>query len=96
LDICLQGALITRPAGWNGRLGERYALTLQLADAETTITMDAHVAHIEPDRIGLACEHLDLDSAAHLKRLVQLNLGSDTLLSRELAELLAVHKQSGE
>jgi hypothetical protein len=33
---------------------------------------------------------MDLDTATHLHRLVELNLGDETLLERDLAELIGV------
>jgi len=50
--------------------------------------MTASVAHIDPTRIGFICEHIDLDSITHLKRLVELNLGDEELLHRELSSLI--------
>ncbi len=34
------------------------------------------------------CEHIDIDSITHLKRLIELNLGDEALLHRELAHLI--------
>jgi hypothetical protein len=42
---------------------------------------------MQKDRIGLYIEQLDLDSASHLQRLMELNLGDSDTLERELAEL---------
>jgi len=44
--------------------------------------------YTEPERIGFACTHIDIDSAAHLRRLVELNLGNPELLARELSALI--------
>jgi len=46
------------------------------------------VAHSEAGHIGLTCQHIDLDSAAHLRRLVELNLGDETQLRRKLQALI--------
>ena len=89
LDISLRGALLNRPADWQGQLGDRCRLALHLADSAVEIDMDAEVAHLEDDHIGFHCLHIDLDSVTHLRRLVELNLGDQALLERELAELLA-------
>ena len=35
----------------------------------------------------LRIEHLDIDSISHLKRLVELNVGDDELLYREIEHL---------
>ena len=39
------------------------------------------------DHLGFVCRHIDLDSISHLRRLVELNLGDESLLERELAAL---------
>jgi hypothetical protein len=37
--------------------------------------------------VGLHCRHIDIESLAHLRRLIELNLGDPALLERELAAL---------
>jgi hypothetical protein len=39
------------------------------------------------DLLGFVCRHIDLESISHLRRLVELNLGDESLLERELAAL---------
>ncbi|MGD8812527.1 MAG: PilZ domain-containing protein, partial [Thioalkalispiraceae bacterium] len=77
---------------WQGEEGEAFHLDIRLDGAESSVklAMDASVAHIEKDRIGFKCENMDLDTATHLHRLVELNLGDETLLERDLAELIGV------
>lgn len=87
-DISLRGALLHATPGWPARLGEDIELELTLADG-VTIQMQGQVAHIETDRIGLVCRHLDLDSATHLRRLIELNLGDESRLHRELGAMIA-------
>jgi hypothetical protein len=92
LDISLKGAMIVKPDDWQGEEGEAFHLDIRLDGAESSVklAMDASVAHIEEDRIGFKCENMDLDTATHLHRLVELNLGDETLLERDLAELIGV------
>jgi hypothetical protein len=42
---------------------------------------------------GLACREIDLDSVTHLRRLVALNLGDETLAEREFAQLTQLSGQ---
>lgn len=86
LDICLKGALVMRPAGWDHPVETSFGLDINLS-ADTVIHMDASVAHIEDDHIGFRCDHIDLESITHLRRIVELNTGSDELLHRELSAL---------
>src|SRR3990172_11442778 len=86
LDISLKGARTTLPADWVGQPGEYYLIQV-LLDSEVAIEMEGKIAHLEADRIGFYCVHLDLDSMTHLKRLVELNLGDEEMLHRELSSL---------
>ncbi|MDH5651391.1 MAG: PilZ domain-containing protein [Gammaproteobacteria bacterium] len=88
LDISLKGALIAAPAGWHGQRGDGFNLELLLAGDDIKIEMDVSVAHVEKSRIGFYCRHIDIDSISHLHRLLELNLGSEELLDREMAEML--------
>ncbi len=86
LDISLNGALLERPQDWDG--GNRAGLVLEILLTEAAhIRMEVTVAHAEAHYLGLRCTHIDLDSIAHLRRLVELNLGDPELLNRELSAL---------
>ncbi|MBC7183294.1 MAG: PilZ domain-containing protein, partial [Marinobacter sp.] len=61
---------------------------IHLNDHEAGIVMAVELRHIEPHRLGFKCQYIDLDSATHLKRLVELNLGDQALLEREFAHLI--------
>ena len=90
-DISLKGALIAIPADSNLKLGDNITLYLLLSDEETEIKMEGKIAHMEDDRLGLSCDHLDVESASHLRRIVELNTGDESLLNRELEALLKLH-----
>ncbi len=87
IDISLKGALIKRPDGWKAIESQPFILRLILAD-QIELRFEVRVVHMKNDHVGLQIEHLDLESAAHLHRLLELNLGDPVLLQRELAELL--------
>lgn len=86
LDISLKGALLELPAVWDGKTGDPFELEITLAP-DAIIDMQAHVAHIEEDHIGFQCDHIDLDSITHLRRIIELNTGDEKLLNRELSSL---------
>jgi hypothetical protein len=88
LDVSLNGILIVKPDGWRGQLTDKYQVALLLENAKLVIKMSAAVTHIDDKTIGFICENIDLDSISHLKRLVELNLGDEALLHRELASLI--------
>jgi len=87
LDLSLQGALITKPEDWHAALPKQMNLRIELNDFPVELTMQVSVAHQSGDVIGLHCDKIDIDSVAHLRRLLELNLGDADLLSRELSEL---------
>lgn len=89
IDLSLKGALARLPADHRVRAGENCTLHIPLGGDHAAIRMQATVAHIEGLYVGLACRNLDLDSATHLRRLVELNLGNPALLERELSALVA-------
>jgi hypothetical protein len=88
LDLSLKGALVRPHHDFPVALGAACRLTLQLDSGDAVILMDARVAHLDDGLVGLACEEIDLDSITHLRRLVELNLGDEALLDRELAILI--------
>ena len=66
----------------------KYRLSLGYYDEQgTTIRMEVAVVHHLAGYYGLACREIDLDSVTHLRRLVALNLGDETLAEREFAQL---------
>ncbi|MFN3581307.1 MAG: PilZ domain-containing protein [Pseudomonas sp.] len=88
VDISLRGLLVIEPEGWAAaRPGTPFSAVIQLA-AGSQIRMDVHLAHAEEGLLGFECDHIDLDSISHLKRLVALNTGDEALLERELRGLL--------
>ncbi|MCU7852089.1 MAG: PilZ domain-containing protein [Candidatus Thiodiazotropha sp. (ex Monitilora ramsayi)] len=86
LDISLKGALAKAPPNWQPRAGELVSISVQL-DENTAINMQALCAHIEADTVGFLCDEIDMDSISLLRRLVELNIGDETLLQRDLAAL---------
>ncbi len=88
IDVSLNGLLISKPNNWIGKESEHHKVTLLLENDLTVINMDTAVAHIDESSIGFICEHIDLASISHLKRLVALNLGDEDILQRELSALI--------
>jgi len=90
IDISLHGALLSRPSGWKGAVGDIYQINLFLGK-DCNITMEVRAVHIEQESLGFSCLHIDLDSVTHLRRLVELNLGNEEILEREISELIHVN-----
>lgn len=88
IDISLKGALVDRPADWSAEKGEQLLLELKLENSDVTIRMDVEVAHVTAEHLGFVCKQIDLESISHLRRLVELNLGDEALLDREMSALV--------
>lgn len=58
---------------------------------DVLIRMEISLAWARDGLLGFECQHIDLDSISHLRRLVELNLGDEELLERELALLVSAH-----
>lgn len=86
IDLSLRGVLIARPADWNGESGGRYRLDVRL-EGGVVIGMGGSLARVCEHELAFACEKIDLDSFAKLKRMVELNLGNTEILNRELSVL---------
>ena len=87
LDISLKGVLVERPEAWEAPTETACQMELLPGDGELVIEMDGTVVHIEGHQLGIRWDHIDMDSAAHLRRLLELNLADEDLLGREIGEL---------
>lgn len=96
LDLSLRGALLSLPAGAlpgsAAHRGTPGTLTIILEPgSEVQVVMKGEIAHLETTssatHLGLGCREIDLDSITHLRRLLELNLGDEALLHRELNRL---------
>jgi len=90
LDISLNGVLFKQPDDWKIHPGKPLFITIHLAD-KNRIRMEGRLVHITEKEAGCQCIHIDLDSITHLKRLIELNVGNDEFLERELGALIQDH-----
>ncbi|MCM2461299.1 PilZ domain-containing protein [Pseudomonas sp. CG7] len=89
LELSLKGLLITTPEPWLGAPDQPFMADIHLSpDAE--IKMEVRLAHDDHGHLGFVCEHIDLASIAHLRRLIELNLGDPKELERELKALIHI------
>jgi len=59
-------------------------VSFKLANSDINIQSEATIVSTINTSMRLRIEHLDIDSISHLKSLVELNVGDDELLSREI------------
>lgn len=94
LDLSLKGALVRVDENdhWTPELDCELALDLGQPTEQgrpAVIRMAARVTHRDGTVIGLRCREIDLDSITHLRRLIELNVGDESLLQRDLHALSA-------
>ncbi|MDR2637088.1 MAG: PilZ domain-containing protein [Zoogloeaceae bacterium] len=99
IDLSLKGALVRAVdpvSSFSPLLSEDMSCTLAVNleeeegkddPMEGGIFMEARVARIQGQEIGLRCVEIDLDSITLLRRVVELNLGNEDALFRELEYL---------
>lgn len=90
IDISLKGALITKPDNWNQENNNSLNLTIQLDENDLVIDMEVSLAHSDDKQLGFKCENIGLDSITTLRRLVELNLGDETLLERDISNMITL------
>jgi len=88
LDISLNGALISMPQNWNQAVHSSFLIDINVAENVFEIRMEGTVTHVDEQSVGLRCDHMDIDSASHLRRLIELNIGNEETLNRELSALI--------
>ncbi len=86
-DISLNGALVSAPKDSPVLKGKLGTLSFSLAGSNEVVSMHIAIVHQEPEEIGLQCNAIDIDSVTHLRRLVELNLGDESQLHKELSQL---------
>lgn len=85
-DISLKGLMVERPADWQADPQQLFDVQISLSDV-AKVRMEVTQTRDDAGLLGFACEHIDLESISHLRRLVELNLGDESLLERELSAL---------
>ena len=87
LDISLNGLLMNSPPNWEGLPGEHFHAEVIFPNSGSLIHVAVSVAHNDDGRTGLQVNSIDVESVGHLRRLIELNLGDEELLNRELVAL---------
>ena len=94
VDISLKGALVQRDQPWNAAIGTPCSISVELAADGTSIHMKGAVAHVELGRLGMRCSEIDLESMTNLRRLVELNLGDEEALNREIHAMVSAGRKA--
>lgn len=89
LDLSLKGLLVERPQPWLGDQQQIFSIDIHLS-TEVEIRMDVQLTHEERGQLGFVCRYISLESISSLRRLIELNLGDQAELERELGALIQV------
>lgn len=87
VDLSLKGLLIQRPTPWLGDPKQPFSVKIHLGEG-VDVLMDVELSHEDNDQLGFVCLNIELDSISHLRRLIELNLGDQAELDRELRALV--------
>lgn len=86
-DLSLHGVLLSLIDEERFLPGEELEVNIPLPESEVIISLAAQVVSIEGSSLRMRISNIDIDSIAHLRRLVELNVGDDSLLHREIEHL---------
>jgi len=85
LDISLQGALVLGKGIIPLEEGSCCELSIHLLDSEITLQFEANLLHRRDNKFGFKFISEDTETATHLRRLLELNIGSSETIDREVA-----------
>ncbi|GMR18557.1 MAG: PilZ domain-containing protein [Gammaproteobacteria bacterium] len=86
-DISLKGLMVKCPEDWRDTTKELVHIEVHGPDEGFIIKAEAVAMHRDAEHIGFEIKSIDIDSATCLRRLVELNVGDEAILQRELSEL---------
>ena len=92
LDISLKGALIQGTGHIPLKMGSRCDLTIHLLETEIVLNFEADLIHTEENRLGFKFVSEDTETAMHLRRLLELNIGSADEIEKEIGLWLKQNK----
>lgn len=90
LDISLNGVLLETPEDYTLRADMPAHISIFLSDT-AEIQMEVTLAHSSNTYQGFHCESIDMDSASHLRRLIELNMDDPNAPERVLDEMVLPH-----
>ena len=90
LDISLNGVLLETPEDYDLRADQAAYISIFLSE-QTEIQMNVRLAHSSNEYLGFHCESIDMESASHLRRLIELNMDEPNAHKRVLDEMVLSH-----
>ncbi|SON50517.1 PilZ domain-containing protein [Vibrio tapetis] len=87
-DLSLHGLLLSSPDD-RDKLDQNLPMDVHftLPESDVVLSLEAEIVELNDNYIRISIQHIDIDSISHLKRLIELNVGDETLLHREIEQL---------
>ncbi|MDC0612674.1 PilZ domain-containing protein [Vibrio sp.] len=89
-DLSLHGALLSIIDEPILDSSKPVDIEFPLPESDIVIQLTANIIQMTDSTMRVSIDHIDIDSIAHLRRLVELNIGDDSLLHRELEHLIEI------
>lgn len=86
-DLSLHGMLLTSEQSDLLDSGKQVDVEFSLPGSDVTIQLVGNIVGLNNNVIRLSIDHIDIESIGHLRRLVELNVGDDDLLHRDIEHL---------
>lgn len=86
-DLSLHGLLVSSDQSATLDVSEQVNVEFSLPGSDVTIQLVGNIVGINNNMIRLKIDHIDIESIGHLKRLIELNVGDDELLHRDIEHL---------
>lgn len=88
LDVSLKGALVKLPIQFQYAPNKAIQINLNLQGSDIVLEINGEICHEENELIGIKFLTLSLESISHLKRLIELNIADESLMHREISQLI--------
>ena len=86
-DLSLHGLLLHTDQTPSLDIDQPVDVVFSLSGSDIDISLNAMLVNIDHHAIRLKIRHIDIEGICHLRRLVELNVGDDAFLNRELEYL---------
>ena len=87
VDISINGVLIETPESYHFRTDTPCRIHIELCN-DIVITMQVALVHSSSSMLGFHCTSIDMESMAHLRKIIESNLGDPLAPGRVLDELV--------
>ena len=89
IDLSLKGALLNCE-NINLKINDNVTVVIQIPQAPFNLTFKANVIRSNNSAYALLTDSIDLEDATILRRIIELNMGNQDLLLRDMENLLKV------